>query len=113
MMHDIEREKDIKTLVYRFYDKVQKDERLDYIFSDYAAVNWDEHLPRMVDFWSKLLFQTKRYKGKPFRQHLPLPVEKNDFALWYGYFEETVDEHFEGEKADYAKEWRAKLLPLL
>jgi hemoglobin len=108
-MHDILGEDDIKTLVYAFYDKVRKDERLDYIFSDFADVNWDTHLPKMIDFWSKLLFQTKRYKGKPFRHHLPLPVMKNDFALWYGYFEEAVDEHFGGEKADYAKEIAGKI----
>jgi hemoglobin len=108
-MSDIQTEKDIKKLVYSFYDKVQADERLDYIFSDFADVDWNSHLPKMVDFWSKLLFQTKRYKGKPFRQHLPLPVEKNDFSLWYGYFEETVDEYFEGEKADYAKEMAGKI----
>jgi hemoglobin len=108
-MKDIQTEKDIKKLVYSFYDKVQDDKRLDYIFSDFANVDWNNHLPKMVDFWSKLLFQTRRYKGKPFRQHLPLPVEKNDFSLWYGHFEETVDEYFEGEKADYAKEMAGKI----
>jgi hemoglobin len=108
-MHDIQTEKDIKKLVYSFYDKVRNDKRLDYIFSDFADVNWDTHLPKMIDFWSKLLFQTKRYKGKPFRHHLPLPVEKNDFALWYGYFEDTVDAYFTGEKADYAKEMAGKI----
>jgi hemoglobin len=108
-MHDIQTEKDIEKLVYSFYDKVQKDERLDYIFSDFAQVNWDTHLPKMIDFWSKLLFQTKRYKGRPFRQHLPLPVQKTDFELWYGYFKETVDKYFKGEKADYAKEMAGKI----
>jgi hemoglobin len=108
-MHDIQTEKDIKLLVYEFYGKVQKDERLDYIFSDFADVKWDTHLPKMIDFWSKLLFQTKRYKGKPFRQHLPLPVQKEDFSRWYGHFEGTVNEHFEGEKADYAKEMAGKI----
>lgn len=108
-MHDIQTEQDIETLVYSFYDKVQTDDRLDYIFSDFADVNWDAHLPKMCDFWSKLLFQTSRYNGKPFRQHLPLPVKKTDFELWYGYFEETVDSYFKGEKADYAKEIAGKI----
>jgi hemoglobin len=108
-MHDIQNDNDIELLVHSFYKKVQKDERLDYIFSDYAEVNWDTHLPNMVDFWSKLLFQTSRYKGRPFRQHLPLPIEKGDFERWYGLFEETVEEYFEGEKADYAKEMAGKI----
>jgi len=63
----------------------------------------------MVDFWSKLLFQTSRYKGRPFRQHLPLPIEKADFGRWYGLFEETIDKHFKGEKADYVKEMAGKI----
>jgi hemoglobin len=108
-MHDIQGDNDIELLVHSFYDKVQKDERLDYIFSDYAEVDWDTHLPNMVDFWSKLLFQTSRYKGRPFRQHLPLPIEREDFGRWYGLFEETVDEYFEGEKANYAKEMAGKI----
>ncbi len=108
-MHDIKDDKDIKILVHAFYDKVQQDERLGYIFNDYAEVDWDKHLPNMVDFWSNILFQTGRYNGRPFRQHLPLPIEKMDFGRWYNLFEETVDQHFEGEKADHAKEMAGKI----
>jgi hemoglobin len=108
-MHDIRNDEDIKTLVYAFYSKVQEDERLGYIFNDVAEVNWNKHLPNMVDFWSNLLFQTGRYKGRPFHQHMPLPIKKMDFGRWYNLFEETVDHHFEGEKADYAKEMAGKI----
>lgn len=104
MKEEIQSEKDIKTLVHAFYAKVEKDERLGYIFNDVAQVDWDEHLPKMVDFWSKMLFQTERYNGRPFREHLPLPIEHDDFGRWVGLFVETVDEHFEGERAEYAKE---------
>ncbi len=108
-MSDITNDSDIKTLVHAFYDKVQQDERLGYIFNDHAEVDWDHHLPRMVDFWSNLLFQTGRYKGRPFRQHMPLPIQQEDFFRWLSLFKETVDEHFEGEKADYAKEMASKI----
>ncbi|WP_138430968.1 group III truncated hemoglobin [Fodinibius saliphilus] len=108
-MHDIRGDEDIKTLVHAFYDKVQEDERLGYVFNDYAAVDWEKHLPKMVDFWSNMLFQTRRYNGRPFRQHMNLPIEKMDFDRWHNLFEETVDEHFEGVKADYAKEMAAKI----
>lgn len=106
---DIQNDKDIQTLIYRFYDKVQEDERLGYIFNEFAEVDWDSHLPKMVDFWSNLLFQTGRYNGKPFRQHLPLPIEKQDFSRWFGLFESTVDELFEGERANHAKEMAARI----
>lgn len=102
-MHDIQNERDVERLVHNFYEKVLNDERLGYIFNDVAEVDWDSHLPRMVDFWSNLLFQTGRYSGRPFRQHLPLPIEEGDFDRWYRLFEETVDNHYQGEKARYAK----------
>jgi hemoglobin len=108
-MHDIRNDEDIKRLVHAFYDEVQQDERLGYIFNDVAEVNWDKHLPNMVNFWSNVLFQTRRYEGRPFRKHLVLPIEKMDFGRWYDLFLETVDHHFEGETADYAKEMAGKI----
>lgn len=108
-MHDIRSDQDIRTFVHAFYGKVEKDKRLGYIFNDHAKVNWDEHLPNMVDFWSNILFRTGRYNGRPFRQHLPLPIEKEDFGRWVSLFKETIDNHFEGPKADYAKEMADKI----
>lgn len=108
-MSDIKNDKDIKKLVHAFYGKVQEDERLNYIFSDFAEVDWDNHLPKMVDFWSNLLFQTGKYSGRPFRKHMPLPIEKMDFSRWVNLFYKTVDDLFEGEKADYAKEMAGKI----
>ncbi|MEX2572836.1 MAG: group III truncated hemoglobin [Balneolaceae bacterium] len=108
-MTDIQDDKDIKTLVHAFYGKVRKDERLGHIFTEVASVDWDQHLPRMIDFWSNLLFQTGRYQGRPFRKHLPLPVKRDDFSRWLSLFYETVDEYFAGEKADHAKEMAAKI----
>lgn len=106
---DISTDEDVKLLVHTFYEKVQKDEVLSYIFNDFAEVDWDHHLPKMVDFWSNLLFQTGRYKGRPFQQHLPLPIKKEDFGRWLNLFKETVDELFSGEKSEYAKEMAAKI----
>ncbi len=106
---DIRNDEDIKILVHTFYGKVQDDERLGYIFNEVAGVEWDHHLPRMVDFWSNLIFRTGRYDGKPFRQHMPLPIRKEDFYRWYNLFIETVDCCFEGEHADYAKEMAGKI----
>lgn len=108
-MRDIQNDEDIKKLVHSFYRNVEQDDRLGYIFNDFAQVDWEEHLPKMVDFWSNLLFQTGRYKGRPFRQHLPLPVKEEDFSRWYGLFEATTDKHFRGERAEYAKEMAGKI----
>ncbi|HKL17564.1 MAG TPA: group III truncated hemoglobin [Halalkalibaculum sp.] len=106
---DISNDEDIKELVHTFYDRIQRDERLGYIFNEAAGVDWDKHLPRMVDFWSNLIFQTNRYRGRPFRQHLPLPIKRGDFERWFGIWSRTVDEMFEGKNADHAREMAAKI----
>jgi len=107
--NDIQSDEDVELLVHVFYGKVQDDKRLDFIFNDFAEIDWNHHLPRMVDFWSNLLFQTGRYKGRPYRQHTRLPIEKKDFSRWMNLFESTVDELFDGKRADYAKEIAAKI----
>lgn len=109
MKRDIENDEDIKNLVHTFYGRVEEDERLGYIFNEAANVHWDTHLSKMVDFWSNVLFRTGRYQGKPFRQHLPLPIQRNDFDIWYGLWTQTVDELYEGKQAEQAKEMAAKV----
>lgn len=101
---DIQNDEDIKRLVHQFYDKVGNDERLGYVFNDVAQVDWDTHLPKMVDFWSNILFQTRRFNGRPYRKHRPLPIKRDDFNIWLGLWTKTVDELFAGEKAEIAKE---------
>ncbi|MFO7846769.1 MAG: group III truncated hemoglobin [Balneolaceae bacterium] len=61
VMRDISEDEDPKILMHAFYDKLQQNDRLGYIFNGFADVDWDHHLPRMVDFWSNLIFQTGRY----------------------------------------------------
>lgn len=109
MMTDIQDDADIKELVHAFYDRVAQDERLGYIFNDVAAVDWEQHLPQMVDFWSNILFRTGRYQGRPYRQHRPLPLQMDDFRRWFTLFCETVDTHFQGERATCAKEMAGRI----
>jgi len=101
---DIQDDADIKKLVHRFYDKVGQDERLGYMFNDVAQVNWKTHLPKMVNFWSNILFKTRRFKGRPYRKHRPLPIKRADFNIWLGLWNETVDHLYEGQNADIVKE---------
>jgi hemoglobin len=103
MKQDIQTEEDIEKLVHSFYDKVQKDDLLAPIFNDVAKVNWEEHLPHLCRFWSTLLFRTMTFDGRPFPKHAVLPVEKEHFARWVSLFVTTVDELFEGPKAEEAK----------
>lgn len=100
---EINSREDINLLVDSFYNKVNQDKLLAPIFNDFAGVNWEKHLPVMYDFWSSILLGDQTYRGNPFLKHIPLPVDENHFEKWLKLFIETIDEHFEGEKAEEAK----------
>lgn len=106
---DIATEEDIKTLVDSFYDKVNKDNLLSPIFNEIAQVEWDHHLPTMYKFWSSMILRTNTYRGAPWPKHAVLPVTADHFARWLTLFKQTVDEHFQGTKANEAKNAAASI----
>jgi len=108
MKRDISNRADIQQLVDTFYEKVKGDEVIGYLFNEVAKVNWEQHLPRMYDFWENIIFQTGSFKGNPMVAHVQLhqksPLSKEHFARWQQLFLATVDELFEGEKAELTKQ---------
>ena len=96
-------EADVEVLVNEFYYKVRQDDLLADIFNSIIKDNWPAHLKRMTDFWSTILLYTKTYKDDPLPKHLPLPVDKEHFDRWLELFNETIDEHFQGEIAENAR----------
>jgi hemoglobin len=99
----LESRDDIKILVDGFYDKVRKDPLIGPIFNDVAKVDWNEHLPKLYNFWADLLLGEDTYRGRPFPPHMKLNLEFNHFERWLALFVLTVDENFYGLKADEAK----------
>lgn len=108
MKNDIKDRADIQLLVDAFYTKVRADETIGYLFNEVAKVNWEQHLPRMYDFWENILFQTGGFKGNPMVAHVQLhqksPLSAAHFARWQQLFLATVDELFEGDKAELIKQ---------
>jgi hemoglobin len=100
MKKDITTRQDIQTLVDKFYEKVQADELIGPVFSH---VDWPHHLPIMYNFWSSMLLGDQSYRGNPFQKHVPLPVQPQHFQQWLKLFRQTVNENFEGEKAEEVK----------
>ncbi len=94
---------EIKILVDDFYGKVRKDELLKDIFEEVIQDTWPQHLDKMYRFWQTILLGERTYYGSPFMHHINLPVEEKHFNRWLSLFYETLDENFEGEKAEQAK----------
>lgn len=107
MKTDIRNRKDIEKLVNTFYDKIKTDAIIGYLFNDVAKVNWEKHLPKMYNFWENILFYTAEYEGNPMEKHKELhqksPLNPSHFNHWNMLFTKTVDELFEGKKADEIK----------
>lgn len=108
MKTDIKNRNDIEILVNAFYDKIKTDTKIGYLFTDVAKVNWELHLPKMYSFWENILFSTGNYNGNPMVAHMELhkksETKKMHFDHWNNLFDETVDELFEGKKAEEIKQ---------
>ena len=113
MKKDIETSEDVALLVNSFYDKVQKDDVIGYFFSEVAKVNWDEHLPHMIQFWETVLLGKATFEGWPMRTHLVLSqkekLKPHHFERWIELWYGIIDEKFEGEITKETKN-RAKIM---
>ncbi len=113
---DITDRADIEKLVNDFYRKVKADPVIGYIFTEVAALDWDHHLPTMYAFWESVLLDAGTYRGNPILKHIELDgklrLTPEHFDQWKKLFNETVDDAFEGPKADLAKQ-RAEMMAQL
>lgn len=104
---DLESRKDVEQLVKAFYEKVLADELISPFFTQTVQVDWDKHFPVMFDFWESVLFEKAVYQGNAMKTHLDLnnkkQLEKEHFERWLSLFSSTIDELFDGQKAELAK----------
>ena len=104
MKRDIENRNDIKGFVDGFYSKVREDGLLSPVFdSKIAPSAWPAHLERMYDFWNAILFAEKGFDGNPMQKHMSLPIDEKHFNRWLHLFRTTIDDLYEGPKAEEAK----------
>ena len=81
----IESRADIEILVTQFYAKVRSDSLIGPVFNDVAQVDWQEHLPKITNFWCDLMLREDSYRGRPFPPHIPLNLQTAHFERWlYG-----------------------------
>jgi hemoglobin len=83
-------EDEIVELVHAFYSRVRDDAVLGPIFAAHVQ-DWDEHLPKMVAFWSSALRGSRSYRGTPMPVHAALPgLTQALFERWLDLFFETA-----------------------
>ena len=95
-------DEDLHEVLGAFYAAVAEDALLAPYF---AGIDMPAHLPRIVAFWSTLVFHTGRYSGNAFRPHMEMPgLSAEHFARWVATLERTVDARFVGERAALMKD---------
>lgn len=107
-MKQLETAEDIHQLVNTFYGKVLQDQLLAPFFT---RLNFAEHLPKMEQFWRFALLSEPGYTTNVTEKHLHMPLEQVHFDRWTALFKQTVDELFEGDLAEQAKQ-RAAIIGL-
>lgn len=110
-MKTIDSREDVSVLVNTFYVKIRDDESLGPIFNGHIKENqWPEHLEKLTDFWETNLFGVPKFKGNPPQAHKDVDkkfnhtITQEHFGRWLTLWFETIDELFEGERADRAKQ---------
>lgn len=106
-MQDITTSADIERLVRAFYGRALTDEVIGWLFTDVARLDLDAHVPRISAFWETVLLGAQSYRGGAFAPHAVLHgkagLRGGHFARWLALWGETVDELFQGPRADLAK----------
>ena len=104
----IETREDVSLLVRTFYSKIRKDAFLGPIFNS-VITDWETHLELLTDFWETNLFFKRKYFGNPLHAHIEVDkkmdnsINEHHFGAWINLWFETVNELFEGEVAEIAK----------
>ncbi|MFB9056547.1 group III truncated hemoglobin [Mariniflexile ostreae] len=112
--HDIKTREDIHLLVSTFYKKIRKDTVLGPFFNG-VIKDWDEHIEKLTSFWEASLFFKTKYYGNPLETHVKVDqenhhaIEQMHFGLWLNLWFQTIDELFEGDYAENAKNRARKM----
>ena len=104
---DLDNREQVERFVDLFYQRLLDDEVMAPIFLDVAAVELEQHLPHIKDYWCKLLLGEQDYQRHTMNIHRQLhgkqALSPADFERWLGHFCATLDAHFSGPQAEKAR----------
>jgi hemoglobin len=108
MKNDIQNREDVFLLVSTFYTKVRANQKIGHFFNEIIE-DWPAHLEKLTDFWETNLFMVSKFRGNPMRAHKQVDrefnnsIEQEHFGEWLNMWYQTIDELFEGDRANIAK----------
>lgn len=104
---DLDSRTEIHDLVVQFYREVAFDDLLGPVFGEVAEVDWASHIPKLIDYWCRVLLGQPGYDGSLLgthrRVHDQQAFEPALFDRWLQLFVGSVDARWAGPGADRAK----------
>jgi len=114
---DITSREDIQSLIEDFYENVKLDDTLGIIFNQIIPINWDHHIPLIVDFWETILLDNPLYKNNAMEKHFDINkiylLKKEHFDAWLALFYSSIDKNFYGPVAELAKKRAASIAGIM
>jgi hemoglobin len=93
--------------VRAFYARAFEDPLIGWLFTNVAKLDLEAHVPRITSFWETILLGAATYSGGAFGPHAQLnakaELREAHFERWLQIWFGTVDEMFQGERANVAK----------
>lgn len=106
-MPDLDSRTEIHDLVVAFYREVVFDEVLAPVFGEVAEVDWAVHIPKLIDYWCRVLLREPGHQGQILGAHRRVhdlePFRLEHFDRWYALWEATIDASWRGPGAEQAK----------
>jgi hemoglobin len=110
---DLDRRAAVHDLVVGFYREVVFDDLLDPIFGEVAEVDWSTHIPKLIDYWCRVLLGEPGYQGNLLQAHGHVhamrPLTAEHFDRWYSLWVQSVDARWAGPVAERAKRHAARI----
>ena len=115
--HDLETRSDIHDLVVGFYREIVFDDLLEPVFGEVAEVDWALHIPKLIDYWCRVLLGQPGYAGAILNAHRHVhdiePFRVEHFDRWYALWIDAIDQRWAGPTADLAKTHAAHIAAVL
>jgi hemoglobin len=114
---DLDSRTQVHNLIVRFYREVIFDDCLGPVFTEVAEVDWSAHIPKLIDYWCRVLLGQPGYDGSILAPHQRVhnveAFRAELFDRWYLLFCETVDESWRGPIAERAKSHASRIAAVL
>jgi hemoglobin len=104
---DLDTRASIHDLVVAFYREIVFDDLLAPVFDEVAETDWAVHIPRLVDYWCRILLGERGYNGALLEAHREVhrsdPLRDEHFDRWYDLWVASIDARWRGPRAEQAK----------